>query len=362
MNENGSFVLFLLAPCVCGGALLLFARSVKRRPGPVARGTLVLGNILTLLFLLSLAFTAGEAYFRFVYDTTDSLDFSRVCQRWAERYWRVNSWQCRDNLEYAFRIQPGKRRVTFLGDSFTTGHGIKHIEDRFANRIRRAHPDWEVHLLARNGFDTGPEISGLKEVLSKHYQLQDLVLVYCLNDVADMQLENPQLMAQIGAEVAGAGWLRRNSYFADFLYCRYRALRDPHMKGYYPFVRDAYRGPLWERQKERLKYLRDLVQSRGGRLLVVTFPFFQDLGPGYQWQFVHEELGQLWRELSVPHLDLLPTFAHFPPRKLIVNRFDPHPNELAHQLAAEQIDRFLSALGEPASPQPGASSAAPRGD
>jgi hypothetical protein len=344
MNEGLSFVLFLLVPCACGVGLLLFARRVKARPGPPGWGTLVLGNALVLLLLLSVSFVAGEAYFRFFYDTTDSLDCTRVCQRWANRYWWVNSWQCRDDIKYALQIQPGKHRVTFLCDSFTTGHGIKNLQDRFANRIRRAHPDWEIHLLARNGFDTGNEIVGLKEVLSRHYQLQDVVLVYCLNDVADMQPEYSKLMAQIGADIARAGWLRRNSYFADFVYCRYRAWRDPNLRGYYGFVREAYRGPLWERQKERLKYLRDLVQSRGGRLSVVTFPFLQDLGPAYPWQFVHDELGQLWHSLGVPHLDLLPTCEHLPPSRLTVNRFDAHPNEFANQLAAQQIDPFLFSL------------------
>src|ERR1035437_1198619 len=357
MNENLVFGLLLLVPCVCGAGLLLFARQVKKRPGPARWGLLILGNALMLLFLLSIGFAAGEGYFRFVYDTTDSLDFTRVCQRWVERYWRVNTWHCRDDLSYAFRIQPGKRRGTFLGDSFTTRHGIKRIEDRFANRLRRAHPEWEIHVLARNGFDTGSEIAGLREVLAKGYQLQDVVLVYCLNDVADMQPEYSQMLAHVAAEVARAGWFRRNSYLADFVYCRYRAWRDPHMKDYYPFVRDAYRGPLWEQQKERLKFLRDLVRSQGGQLSVVTFPFLHALGPAYPWQFVHDELGQLWRDLNVPHLDLLPVFANLPPARLTVNRFDAHPNEFANQLAAEAIDRFLSATVQPASPAPGATEA-----
>ncbi len=352
MNDEQVYGLFLLVPCVCGVGLLLFARRVKGRPGPVPWGSLILGNALTLLFLLSVVFAAGEGYFRFFYDTTDSLDFTRVCQRWMTRYFRVNTWHCRDDLEYNFRIQLGKRRVTFLGDSFTTGHGIKHIEDRFANRIRRAHPDWEIHVLALNGLDTGGEIDGLTELLGKGYQIQDVVLVYCLNDVADMQPEYPQMIAKVAAEVARAGWLRHHSYFIDFLYCRYRAWRDPHMREYYPFVRDGYRGPLWEQQKQRLKSLRDLVRSHGGHFSVVTFPFLQALGPHYPWEFVHDELDQLWRDLNVPHLDLLSTFTNYPPSRLTVNRFDAHPNEFANQLAAEKIDKFLSDVVLPVSPEP----------
>ncbi len=341
MDENLIFGLFLLIPCACGGALLLFARQVKRQPAPVSWARLLTGNALILLFLLSLGFVLGEAYFRFFYDTTDAMAFSRVCQRWFERYWHVNTWRCRDDHNYAFKIEPGKRRVTFLGDSFTTGHGIKNLEDRFGNRIRRAHPDWEIHLLARNGFDTGSEIGGLKEVMSVGYQVQNVVLVYCLNDVDDLQPESSAFLNRIASAVAQAGWLRRNSYFADFLYCRYRAARDPHIRDYYAFTREAYRGPLWERQKQRLKSLRDLVHSHGGQFSVVTFPFLHALGPVYPWRFVHEELDQLWKDLNVPHLDLLPIYAGLPAKKLTVNHFDPHPNEYANQLAAAAIDKFL---------------------
>jgi hypothetical protein len=74
---------------------------------------------------------------------------------------------------------------------------------------------------------------------------------------------------------------------------------------------------------------------------VVTFPFLHALGPKYEWQFVHDELDQFWRELKVPHLDLLEVFKAMPPKKIIVNRFDPHPNEYAHALTAEALDKFL---------------------
>lgn len=341
MDENLIFGLFLLVPCTLGLALVVFARAVKRRRAPVKWGWLIGGNALLLFFLLCLGFVAGEGYFRYGYDTTDSIDLTRVCRRWAKRYWHLNSWRFRDDHDYAFQIAPGKRRVTFLGDSFTTGHGIKNPEDRFANIIRRAHPEWEIHLLALNGFDTGNEIGCLKEGLDSRYQLQNVVLIYCLNDITDLQPESAQLLRRTEAEVAQAGWFRRNSYFADFVYCRYVAARDPHMRGYYSFMRDAYRGALWEQQKQRLKALRDLVQSHGGQLSVVTFPFFDTLGPDYPWRFVHEELGRLWKELNVPHLDLLPIYAGLPPKRLTVNRFDPHPNEYANRLAAGSIDRFL---------------------
>jgi hypothetical protein len=56
---------------------------------------------------------------------------------------------------------------------------------------------------------------------------------------------------------------------------------------------------------------------------------------------VHEQLGRFWRELQVPHLDLLPVYQGLKPQQLVANRFDPHPNEFAHKLAAEAIQKFL---------------------
>jgi len=75
--------------------------------------------------------------------------------------------------------------------------------------------------------------------------------------------------------------------------------------------------------------------------MVVTFPFFQSQGPHYEYQATHDQLGQFWRELGVPHLDLLPVYEGLPRSKLTVNRFDAHPNGYAHALAAAAIEEFL---------------------
>jgi hypothetical protein len=81
-----------------------------------------------------------------------------------------------------------------------------------------------------------------------------------------------------------------------------------------------YRGALWEEQKKRLKAFRDEYQS------------------------VHDQLDQFWREQHVPHLDLLPVYKDLPPSRLTVNCYDAHPNELANKLAADALDKFLSDL------------------
>jgi len=96
--ESLTFGVFLALPAACITLLVQFAGRVRQRNRSVGLGSLMLGNGLVLLCFLSLLLLGGEIYFRFVYDTTDSLGYTKVCEHWVERYWHVNVAGCRDNV------------------------------------------------------------------------------------------------------------------------------------------------------------------------------------------------------------------------------------------------------------------------
>ena len=101
---------------------------------------------------------------------------------------------------------------------------------------------------------------------------------------------------------------------------------------------------MWEIQKKRLADLQTPVEKAGGRLVVVTFPFLHRVGPQYEYRKIHQRLDAFWKEREVPHLDLLETYDGYSSKKITLNRFDAHPNEFAHRLAAEAILKFLETL------------------
>ncbi len=315
-------------------------------------GRLVAGNAaVTLVLLLGLGL-AGEAYYRFIYDSTDSFGLTRACQRWFERHYHGNNFGVRDSVDYAHEPAPGRRRLTFLGDSFTAGHGIADVEARFANRVRQAlGAEWEVHVLAANGIDTGFQVESLAAMINAGYDLDVLVLVYVLNDIADLVPEWGAILERI---YAGQGsepfWVRR-SYLFNMLYYRWKAARDPDIAHYYGFVQAAYAGPLWDEQRRRLAGLHDLCRSQGASLLVVTFPFLHALGPEYPYADIHARLGAWWAGEGVPHLDLLEHYHDTPARALVIGRQDAHPNRRAHALAAEAITDFVRTQTGPPSPR-----------
>lgn len=321
------------------------ARRLQNRTAPPAWTCVALGNVLLLGGLVSLLLLAGETYFRFFYDTTDSLGYTLMSERWVRRHWHTNRADSRDNREYTPARSPATPRVSFLGDSFTAGHGIRDVDARFVNLIRQRRPDWEIHALAAVGLDNGSEIRYLTRALAKGYQLDTVVLVYCLNDIGDL-LENQQTTShRIAAAVEQSTWIVRHRYFLNLLYHRFHASQHEFFRDYGAVVRDAYTGVVWERQRERFRELKRLVEAHGGKLKVVTFPFLHALGPDYPYAPAHQQLAAAWQELDIPHLDLLPLFQDRAPREVTVNPHDAHPNGLAHQLAAEAISAWLTPPG-----------------
>ena len=342
-GEDAFLGALTLAIIACGSAAAWCLAAWRAREGAGAAWPKVLFGTLVTALCLGMVLLGLEVFYRFVYDATDSFALAKTSQRWFARHYQENSWHVRDDVDYQDARTSGRRRVTFLGDSFTNGHGVADVDQRFANRLRAMHPEWDVQVLARDGLDTGAELTLLTRKLAEGYQTDDLVLVYCLNDIGDLIPEWRRTVDALYAEQAAAGFLVRNSYAINFLSLRWRSRSSPEIAGYYPQLVAAYASARWQVQSTRLRRLATLTAAHGIRLWVVTFPFLQLLGPDYPFRVAHERLDALWPALGVAHLDLLPVFAGRPPESLAVNRYDPHPNETAHALAAQAIDELLRA-------------------
>ena len=323
--------------------LSFFGRLQKRVANLPRWAGLVLINMAVMALLFTVVFLAGETYYRFVYDQSDAFGLTRVHERWMQRYYHYNHAGARDNINYTKLPPPNMRRITFVGDSFTAAHGVKDVEKRFANIIRRGKQgEWEIHVLADNGMDTGEEIDTVARFVANGYKFDVLVLVYCLNDIADIVPEWKVILDRIYGDQKSEGFLLRHSYFLNTVYYHVKGALDPDISNYYGFVKKAYDdSALWRRQVGRLKSLTEFCEHNGIRLMVVTFPFLNALGEDYSYADVHGKLGNCWKALGVPHLDLLSVYAGHKPRELVVNRYDAHPNERAHAMAAEAIAGFV---------------------
>ena len=242
-------LIFLVLPVGAGALLTLVIRRHRRRHSILL---LVVGNLLTFLCLATGVLALGELYYRFVYDKSEALHVSLAGKRWTRRHYRHNNVGMRDNVDYASRIAAGRRRITVLGDSFTNGHGIVNVEDRYANLLRRAFDEWEVHVLARDGRDTGAILDSLREALSEGYQVDCVLYAYGLNDVVDLIPEWEPIARSVYRK---RSFLIENSYLLNTYYYRYKIGSDPDLTSYLDRIAARYEEPAWESQARRLSSL-----------------------------------------------------------------------------------------------------------
>jgi len=74
---------------------------------------------------------------------------------------------------------------------------------------------------------------------------------------------------------------------------------------------------------------------------MVIFPFVHNLGAEYPFRPAHAKLVAYCRERGIPVLDLEPVLSRHAESGLIVSPYDAHPNERAHKIAADAIQRHL---------------------
>ena len=117
----------------------------------------------------------------------------------------------------------------------------------------------------------------------------------------------------------------------------------PDVKNYYSFVKEYYAGEPWLRMQLKLDAIHQLCRDNDIELRIVVFPFMHNLGPDYDFHHVHTQFVTYCQEAKISVLDLEPVLAPHVDEGLTVSMFDAHPNERAHELAAEAIRKSLLA-------------------
>jgi hypothetical protein len=136
--------------------------------------------------------------------------------------------------------------------------------------------------------------------------------------------------------------LVRRSFAAGWLYSRYILATEPALKRWSSVLYGGYRDPaaFAGLGRDLLKF-KELADGLRARLFVAVFPDVSTPWEAYPYRDVHRRLADFWEGLGVPVADLLEDFERYPHRQLHASRMDPHPNALAHRLAAERIHRML---------------------
>lgn len=312
-------------------------------------------NAMLSLWMFLSMLTLLEIYFAVIFDKTDSFNMTLVSKKWFEKYIRPDQKVLEFNnragtlyrarSEYPKSPPPEKYHICFLGDSFTFGHGVPNVEDRFSDQLsvllEAETPNrFLVSNLADAGTDTHWVSNRISLLIENEFPVNTIVYVMCLNDIEtfherhktyynDLSSHNPQF------------FLFRQSYFFNFAYFRLKMFSVPEVRGYYSFVKEYYDGEPWERMQLKLEMMHEMCKEKDIDFRIVVFPFLHKLGPDYDFHHAHSRIVNFCNDANIPVLDLEPVLSPYADETLTVSPFDAHPNERAHALAAKAIQEKL---------------------
>jgi hypothetical protein len=331
--------------------LLKSRRRAKSRPARKFPWT----NLGLSIWMFLAALTVVELYFAIAYDQSDAFNATNVSKLWFVRHVEPDqkvlqfrdgqATVYRDKREFPKSLSAGQHPICFIGDSFTFGHGVPNVADRFSDRVaaaleKRAPGRFVVSNLADAGRELHWGEALLEELITDRLPLETVVYVICLNDIETVDPRTATLFEGKGSWVSGL-FVLRHTYFLNLLYNRIRQAGSAKIGGYYSLLKECYAGPAWDRMRAKLEDIRQLCERNDIDLKIVVFPFLHDLGPDYPFGEAHRRITDYCRKAGVSVLDLRPVLEPHVAEGLTVNRFDAHPNERAHALAALAIEATL---------------------
>lgn len=339
-EEILSLLIIALLPCIALFLIFHLRKYLKKNRDKVY--TIFLANLLFLFFFASLIFFAGEIYFRYIFDSTDSTISTRSSRKWFRQNYHTNKSGFRDNLEYSNIISSGKRRITFIGDSFTAGHGLK-LDKRFANLIREANPEIEIHVMAVPGWNMKQYLELVQNLAGSGYQFDKVVIVFFINDIESYD-KNP---VSQDFYILKSPILKplRYSYFGDQIVFRIEVLLNKNLKNYSEKVNKLYfDSSILSQLSSDLLQIKNIIEARKGEFYLVIFPLLQSTDKNKDTEKeIHKILEQICLSSKIKYLALKNVFEKSEDNNdFVINSYDAHPNENAHFIAALEIGKFIS--------------------
>lgn len=209
--------------------------------------------------------------------------------------------------------RPGSLRIACLGDSLTFGMGV-HQADTFAAQLQRrlssdgAMPA-EVLNFGMVGYSTFEECAQYSSHVAA-YRPQIVILTMYWNDHVTLS-EEVELQKRHG----------------------------PH--GYYLRISSLAASRGYGRCIGEVERLHEHCVRDGARLVVVAFNSEQNP----HWTELIETCRPRLNAIDVPFLELWPALyaAHLTDDSGFAHPHDPHPNEAAHRVAAQEMERLIRA-------------------
>lgn len=268
---------------------------------------------------------------------------------WGEKFLDLNDDGFRDR-QRSIEKEEGVYRIAVIGDSYTFGWLIDDPNDRYTNILNgllNSNIDntgtknirhFEVFNFSIPGIGPEEEFEIYNQFVKK-YNIDLVILGLLPNDILHKKDEG------VVPDIPIPEWILKNSYFTSYL-VREKMIHDfkqlKWVDDYFDSIHSAYG------DSNQLDYFinnivsfRDTVNENNSDFLAVLFPIFFDF---YNNPLDAERLIIIrsFEDNNIGIIDLFPYFEGRNVKELIVNDFDPHPNESAHSIISNVLYEELS--------------------
>jgi hypothetical protein len=244
----------------------------------------------------------------------------KAARRWVQENWKpINKLGYRD-----VEIETGKtkRQIVFLGDSFTSGHGVKFDETYYYLAKNFGAEKYQYINAGQNGASTRMEIQNFDDLLKKYNLNIELVVhQYLGNDIDDY--------------VRKAPIYDRSNYFF------YRSFATQYYDSLFSAYTDA---PTLKKHLTDLKSLHAEIHGTGSKLFFIVFPFLNSDEVVSQSGIYVAPLKDYFLS-NCSHgdamFDVSPIASKLTVGERTVNAMDAHPSTLLHSMIGKVVNDFI---------------------
>ena len=277
-------------------------------------------------------YIAGSSFSHF-YDVT--ADRRRYFGADGRIDYRINNLGLRGG-HVAVPKPPGIRRILCLGDSFTFGEGVRE-DDAWPQQLGRGlGPGTQVINAGIQGYDLDAEMAYL--FLYGRKLAPDVVIIaFFMNDAMSWeQTITDQIF--LTAPAAPSGLAR---YSALWRLLDKRRMDARQTRRYIDDLRQSFTSSRWREARARIPRLRQIADNDGFRILAIIFPLLYELDGDYPLEQEEADVRAAFADAGIEVIDLLQSYRGRNASELWVHPTDPHPNEIAHGIAVQEIARKL---------------------
>jgi lysophospholipase L1-like esterase len=258
-------------------------------------------------------------------------------------WYHQNSRGYRD-VEFSSQRPPEPSlRLALVGDSLGEGYGVRY-PDMAAVLLEAllsaaAGCPVQVYNFSKAGNNTQQERSIIENEVF-NYQPDLILLWFYPNDIGHRIsgfLGDTKVEYQITFVPE-----RRFSLLAGFMGRRLDALLMANRLVQQMLTIYKPDGSAWQTLQADLEAIYQTSQTMNTPLLLFIHPILYRQHADYPFSTIHQQVLAHAQQHNIPAFDLTPALAGYPDRELWVNRLDLHPNELAHQLAAQAAADWIA--------------------